>query len=127
MGLAQQVVFETAPAPSWAEVTAWLAARQFPVQVRMIDGQLSLPEETPPDDWRELRLSTPSGMVTLRREGSAVQFVVWGNADTALQRARNLLVLAFAERGGVVETDSGRQTAAEFARGAELPAGIQAK
>src|SRR5438045_2762266 len=99
MGLAQQVVFEAAPAPSWAEVAAWLAARQFPVQVRMIDGQLSLPEETPPDAWREVRLSTPSGMVTLRRQGPAVQFVVWGNADDALQRARNLLVLAFAEGG----------------------------
>src|SRR3712207_8342677 len=32
----------------------------------------SFPDEVPPEGWRELRVGTPQGMVTLRREGGAV-------------------------------------------------------
>jgi hypothetical protein len=44
----------------------------------MIDGELAFPDEEPPEDWRELRIGTPEGMmVTIRRERDRVVLVVW--------------------------------------------------
>jgi hypothetical protein len=59
--------------------------------MRMIDGELAFPDETPPDTWRELRVGTPSGMITLRREIDGVTLVIWGNADENLRRDWNTL------------------------------------
>jgi hypothetical protein len=53
--------------------------------MRMIDGQLAFPDETPPDDWKELRVSTPAGMITLRRDDEGISLVIWGNADEKLR------------------------------------------
>jgi hypothetical protein len=70
MGMAQSVTFPAGSLPSWSAVQDLLASRGFPVQVRMIDGELAFPDEEPPENWRELRLGTPDGMiVTVRREG----------------------------------------------------------
>jgi hypothetical protein len=64
----------------------------------MIDGELAFPDEEPPADWRELRVSTPEGrMVTIRRDSDRVVLVVWGNADAGLVRTWNALTWAFAE------------------------------
>src|SRR5262249_59502019 len=100
MGMDQTVSFAGKATPTWAAVSDLLARRGFPVQTRMIDGQLAFPDETPPDEWKELRLGTPQGMVTLRRAADAVVFVTWGNADAALRQAWNALTWAFAEAGG---------------------------
>ena len=122
MGLAQRVDFESGRFPDWQAVADLLAGKQYPVQVRMIDGELSLPEELPSGTWQELRVGTPAGMVTIRREEAGVQFVIWGNAAPALQQASNALAWAFAERGsGIVETADGCLRPTEFARKAELP------
>src|SRR6516225_7808573 len=72
MGMEQTVTFAEGALPPWDEVSDLLARRGFPVQVRMIDGQLVLPDERPSETWRELRLGTPQGMVTLRRENRQV-------------------------------------------------------
>jgi hypothetical protein len=126
VGQTLQVMFEMERFPAWADVAALLEARQYAVQLRMIDGELSLPGEAPPEAWRELRVGTAEGMVTLRREAAALQFVIWGNADAAMQQARNALVWAFATRGGgLIETETGRQSAADFARQAELPPALR--
>jgi hypothetical protein len=64
----------------------------------MIDGELAFPDEEPPADWRELRVSTlEGGMVTIRRDSDRVVLVVWGNADAGLVQTWNAITLAFAE------------------------------
>jgi hypothetical protein len=84
---------------------------------------LAFPDETPPDAWCELRVGTPHGMVTLRRDHDRVALVTWGNADVAMMQAWNALIWAVAEvGGGRVDTPQGLQTAAEFRRSADLPA-----
>jgi hypothetical protein len=118
----QRVSFPERAAPAWEAVRDLLAGRGFPVQMRMIDGELSFPDEVPPAGWRELRVGTPQGMVTLRPEGDGVAFVTWGNADLGLRQAWNALVWAYAEAGGgQVQTPEGALDAATYAGRAELP------
>lgn len=106
----------------WADLAGRLAERGYAVQPRMIDGLPAFPDEQPPDDWRELRVGTPAGMVTLRRSPGGVGVVTWGNAGPDLQRASHALLWAVAEvSGGRVETPTGAQSAAEYARAADLP------
>jgi hypothetical protein len=122
MGMEQTVAFEPGTVPPWAAVRDLLAARGFPVQMRMIDGQLAFPDEVPPDGWQELRVGTAHGMVTLRRDGDRMQTVTWGNADAAMMRAWNALTWAIAAAGtGRVLGPSGPVTAAEYQGIADLP------
>ena len=97
MGMDQKVVFPAENMPTWAQFTDLMAQRKFPIQLRMIDGELAFPDETPPHDWRELRVGTPPGMVTLRRETDGITLVIWGNADEKLRDATNTLASAIAE------------------------------
>ncbi|MGA9465494.1 MAG: hypothetical protein WBV28_22080, partial [Terracidiphilus sp.] len=62
MGLTQIVQFPTSHAPSWPAVRDLLAAHKFPLQMRMIDGELAFPDEEPGENWRELRLATQEGL-----------------------------------------------------------------
>jgi hypothetical protein len=115
MGMEQKVEFGPAGLPPWPAVTDVLKRHDFPVQMRMIDGQLAFPDETPPDNWKELRLGTPGGMITVRRQDNAVSLVTWGNADEAMRQAWNVLTWAFAEAGeGSVVGVDGRLSAAEY-------------
>ena len=100
MGMDQTVTFPSGKVPPWPVVRDLLAQRGFAVQMRMINGELALPDEEPPETWRELRLGTSQGMVTLRREQDQIVFVIWGTADARLQQAWNALASAFAEAGG---------------------------
>jgi hypothetical protein len=107
MGMEQTVRFPTAP-PAWTAARDLLAARGYTFQVCMIDGELAFPDEQPPETWRELRLRTPQGMVTVRREANRLAFVTWGNADAGLREQWHALTWAFAEAGGgAVETAEG--------------------
>lgn len=122
MGVEQTVTFKAGAMPDWPAVRALLEKKHYPVQVRMIDGELAFPDEEPPATWRELRLGTPAGMITLRRDAERISFVVWGNADAGLLQARNALLWAFAEVGqGWIETLDGVLKASDFARVADLP------
>jgi len=88
----------------------------------MIDDQLAFPDETPGESWRELRVGSAAGMVTLRRGPDRITLVTWGNADMPLLRTRNALAWAFAEAGaGRIQSGDKAQTAAEFLRSADLP------
>lgn len=123
MGMDQRVTFAPGQAPTWTRLTELLGARGYPVQLRMIDGELAFPDEQPPLTWRELRVGTPQGMITLRRAEAAVTLVTWGNADQGLRQAWNALTWAVAElTGGTVETAAGHVSAAAYAQTAELPA-----
>src|SRR5262249_52825791 len=100
--------------------------RGFSLQMGMIDGQLAFPDELPEDSWRELRLRTPQGMVTVRRDGERLVFVIWGNADAAMLQAWNALVWAFAAvGGGRIETAEGPVDAAKYQNRVELPANFR--
>ena len=126
MGMEQTVSFPVS-VPAWSAAAGLLARCGFPVQLRMIDGQLAFPDELPPDDWRELRVGTPGGMVTLRRQEGAVVCVTWGNADLAMRQAWNALAWACAEAGGAqVQTAARPLDAAAFRATAELPPALVA-
>jgi hypothetical protein len=121
MGMDQKVTFSPDRVPFWPQLRALLSARFFGPQLRMIDGELAFPDEEPVLAWQELRLGTPSGMVTLRREPDGIRLVTWGNADDALRRDWNALTWVVAVlSNGTVEGASGRMSADEFARFAEL-------
>jgi threonine dehydrogenase-like Zn-dependent dehydrogenase len=98
MGMEQTVRFHGAP-PAWTAARDILALRGHAFQVGMIDGQLAFPDEEPPETWRELRLRTPQGMITVRREAKHLVFVTWGNADAELREQWNALAQAFADAG----------------------------
>jgi hypothetical protein len=100
MGMEQSVRFQSAT-PAWTAVRDILTARGHTFEVCMIDGQLTLPDEQqPPATWSELRLRTPHGMITVRRQANRLVLVTWGNADARLLEQRDALAKAFAESGG---------------------------
>jgi hypothetical protein len=126
MGMEQVVTFAPGAAVSWRSVRDLLAQNGFPVQLRMVEGELAFPDEVPPDAWTELRVGTAQGMVTLRRQQDRVLVVTWGNADPAMRQAWNALAWAVAEgTGGRIETPDSCVTAAEFRERADLPAGLR--
>ena len=126
MGMDQTVSF-TGPPPSWVAVRDLLSQRGYAVPMRMIDGQLAFPDEGPLEGWRELRVGTPGGMVTVRREPGQMVLIVWGNADAELRRAWNALTWAVAEAGGGrVHTAEGALGAADYRTRAELPEALGA-
>jgi hypothetical protein len=119
----QTVSFAARAIPNWVAVRELLAGKGFPVQMRMIDGELAFPDEEVSEPWRELRVGTPQGMVTLRRDADRVVCVTWGNADPGLREAWNALAWAFAAAGGGhVQAAEGPLDAETFQRRAELPA-----
>jgi hypothetical protein len=120
------VTFTGGTVPAWERVQELLTRAGFPVSLRMIDGQLAFPDEPPPQSWAELRVGTPQGMVTIRREPERVRLVTWGNADAAMLQAWNALTWAFAEAGGGhVELAEGTQSADDFRQQADLPAAFR--
>jgi hypothetical protein len=95
MGMERIVQF-AGPPPTWAAIQKQLAVVGQPVAVRMIDGLPAFPDEFPPDDWREVRIGTPSGMMTLRKQEAGIAVVVWGNAVEKLQAEWEKVVEAVA-------------------------------
>jgi hypothetical protein len=82
----------------------------------MIDGSPAFPDETPPADWKELRIGTAAGMVTVRRGDGVLNCVVWGNADSVLNLAWAKVIWACAAAGaGFVELAEGALLADQFA------------
>ena len=126
MGMDQTVTFAGGAVPPWPAVAELLSRSGFPVQMRMIDGQLAFPDEVPPEPWGELRVGTPQGMVTLRRGPDHVVCVTWGNADQGLRETWNALAWALAEAGGGrVRTPEGELDAPAFRQRAEMPAALR--
>jgi hypothetical protein len=81
--------------PDWPEVLARITAHNVVAEMRMIDGQLAFPDEIPPSDWTELRVSIDGWMVTIRRAENSVEFVTWSDATPELQAAVAVLADAF--------------------------------
>ncbi len=117
--------FADGRAPSWPAACALLARRGYPIQMRMIDGLPAFPDEAPPDNWREVRVAAAGGMVTVRREGNLLRFVVWTNAGAELRQAANAVAWACAEVGaGRIDTAEGLAGATAFFNTAELPVAL---
>jgi hypothetical protein len=127
MGMEQLVEYSSAGCPAWASVSALLAKSNFAVKMRMIDGELAFPDEVPPETWRELRIGTSAGMITVRRAAHGVDLVTWGNADAVMRQAWNALTWAFARCGnGNVVTVQGKLSADEYRQRESMPAGFVA-
>src|SRR5690242_7990675 len=93
---------EEAVAKSPAEVSLRsllerLASGGLPTTIIMVDGALVPPSAPPPSTWREVRLRTPAGMVTLASRGGAIAVTVFGNADAALRDAQRKVAEALRE------------------------------
>jgi hypothetical protein len=125
MGMDHKVTLPPATVPAWGLLAEFCAARKFPLKMMMIDGALSFPDEQPPNGWGELRVGTPLGMVTLRREDDGVRLVTWGNAEGPLRQAWNALTWALAESfAGTIQDADKTLTPADFASQTELPDGF---
>jgi hypothetical protein len=117
MGLDCTIRFPAGALPAWDAIKNQLARVGEPAPLRMIDTQPAFPDESPEDNWRELRVGVAAGMVTLRREPNSLTCVIWGNADPALLASRDRIAWACAAAGqGSVVTPSGEVSADEFAR-----------
>ena len=99
MGMECVVTFQ-AGEPTWSAIRTRIESAGGTLQMRMIDGMPAFPDEEPPSDWQELRVSLGGGMLTLRREPGRIRVIVWGNADEALKRDQQNLAQACADVGG---------------------------
>ena len=97
MGMEQKVVLPAGQTPVWPKLADHCVAQSFPLKVMMIDGELAFPDETPGDAWREVRVGTAHGMVTLRRAEDGVHLVTWGNAEGPVRAAWETLARLVAE------------------------------
>ena len=76
MGLDRTIRFPNVQAPAWAAIREQLARVGESGVLRMIDGLPAFPDEEPPPEWRELRVGTEAGMVTIRRATGVITCVV---------------------------------------------------
>lgn len=126
MGMDRMVTLADQAIPTWQAVMEHLCSRGFPIEMRMIDGELTFPDEIPPQTWSEVRVGTPEGMVTVRRSPGQLTFVTWGNAERPLREAWNALAWAFAElSGGQIQTENGTVDPRTFTQTAEMPEVLQ--
>ena len=93
MGLSRTISFNQ-DEPTWDTVASRLKCLGEIPQLRMIDGLPAFPDETPPVDWRELRVTLSGGMVTIKRDVQAWTLVTWGTADPRLEEAQERLAQA---------------------------------
>jgi len=89
MGL--EVVVPRVASVELAALLDQLSAAGLPSALAMVDNVLQGPGAIPPAIWRDARIRTPAGVVTLRRVPSGVAVVVFGNADDALRAAQRTI------------------------------------
>jgi hypothetical protein len=94
MGMEKVIAFEDGP-PPWATIMEKARGAGLALTIRMIDGMPAFPDEVPEPSWREVRVSSPAGMMTLRRVDQGVAVVVWGNADEPLRNDWETLARLF--------------------------------
>jgi hypothetical protein len=94
MGLER--VIATQGVPSLAKLLERLAAAGVASSLMMVDNALVSPKLPPPSEWRDVRLKTPAGAVTLKRRADGVAVIVFGNADPALLAAQTAVADALA-------------------------------
>ncbi len=93
MGLTVSVPASDAPL---SDLLARVRAAGIDASVMMLDGQLCAPNAALPATWREARLRTPAGTVTMKRAAGAIELVVFGNATPALTAVQAAIADALA-------------------------------
>jgi hypothetical protein len=86
--MGHELVVPRGDAVALAPLLDALASAGLPATIAVVDGALRAPTAPPPAAWRDVRLRTAAGMVTLARRAGGVAVVVFGNADAALQDAQ---------------------------------------
>jgi hypothetical protein len=99
MGMERIINLASAPA-DWAAIQREAAAAGLGVTVRMIDGLPAFPDEVPEPGWREVRISTASGMMTVSQRPGRMAIVVWGNAEGKLREEWDSFAQACAKAVG---------------------------
>ena len=89
MGL--EVVVPRVSSVGLAALLDRLATAGLPSTLAMVDNVLQGPGAMPPATWRDARLRTPAGIVTLRRVPNGVAVVIFGNADGPLRAAQQTI------------------------------------
>jgi hypothetical protein len=84
MGMQETIAFSTG-IPQWPAIDAATRSAGLPLFIRMIDNLPAFPDEVPEEGWKELRVASSNGMMTLRQTKSGLDCIVWGNAEQALQ------------------------------------------
>ncbi len=116
MGLERQIQIADETPVTWPAIHSRLMDAGETPALRMIDGELAFPDDDPPTEWQELRISLSGGMVTIRRTREGIATVVWGNADAGLMRSWNVLTWAIAcESGGMINHENAQLTASDYA------------
>lgn len=91
MGLERLV--PTAPT-TLTEISTRLTTRNLGMIV-MVDNNFIAPGKPFPDSWRDARVRTPAGTVSIvRRDSGGAAVVVFGNADPALLATQEHIVAA---------------------------------
>lgn len=75
-------------AVSLAALCEALSAAGLPSRLMMLDGALVAAGPPPATDFRDARLRTPAGTVSVKRSAAGYEVVVFGNADPALLAAQ---------------------------------------
>jgi len=121
MGLDRTIRFPTDDTPSWEAIRLQLSRLGLSPSLRLIDGLPAFPDESPGEEWKELRIGTDGGMVTLRRDSGSINCVIWGNADAALETAWLKVIWACASSGdGVIDLAGSAVSPEQFARSVGL-------
>jgi hypothetical protein len=89
-----EITIERTGPCSLAALVAALVADGWPVSLMMVDGALVAPGVPPPASWRDVRLRTPAGTVTLVARPNGVGVVVFGNAAEPLTQAQRRVAAA---------------------------------
>jgi hypothetical protein len=115
MGLERTIRLPADGELSWKGVNEQLVRAGIAASIRMIDGLPAFPDEDPSPDWREIRIGTSAGMVTIRRSAGTVSCVIWGTGDQVLTDLWMKVIWACAAASaGLIESPSGPLTADEF-------------
>lgn len=94
MGLDRRIPIPAGKTVSWDGIVSTLrAAGESPV-IRMIDNMPAFPDETPAENWADVRVGLKGGMVTIRRTAAELTCVCWGTNDAALIQSFEIAVAA---------------------------------
>lgn len=104
MGMQHEISYTGDP-PTWTAIRGKLIEVGESPQMRMIDGELALPDEEPPESWQELRIKLNGGMVTLSRSAGKCWCTTWGNADANLRLSWDQLTWATADAAETASID----------------------
>lgn len=121
MGLDRTIHFPTGQVPSWYTIQSQLARVGEVAPIRMIDGMPAFPDEIPEEGWKELRISSAAGMITIRRRDNSIHCVIWGNAEAGLSLSWMKVTWACAAAGqGQILLPDGPVSPEEFAQSFNL-------